>query len=322
MLLPKRTDAIKWRQAKQIVEQAATEMGEEEDKKTVDLHATVIEQEEILRLYEAIMKEEKKISFNNWDILPAKEIYGIVLYVFEVAKNGLVSRSCNSRCGYMKPGELVLESDGAHTNLVQAIVQSGRRHLELKNYALETVTDAIIWHDLPENVTGDIPDDGQRNEAAKAKFERKYFKNLSQYASPHNIIEVLKIQELLSEMANHSSDIPEHLLSERVKTGRFLYLADKVSFIVSTLCYRYYNKPLLAEKKNPMFSDRDRREMAICDYQEGGFCRYSEMVTIDYFKERKHIEKDYTGYFTALIVMLTLFINKRWYRWRIADYYK
>lgn len=49
----------------------------------------------------------------------------------------------------------------------------------------------------------------------------------------------------------------------------------------------------------------------------------SEMWAIDYFKERGIINYDETGYFTSLVVMVTLMMNNgKWYQWREQDYNK
>ena len=60
--------------------------------------------------------------------------------------------------------------------------------------------------------------------------------------------------------------------------------------------------------------------MRICERLDGNYRRASEMWTIDYLKLRRRIQFDDSGFFTSILVMYTLMVNKTWYNWRERDY--
>ena len=64
----------------------------------------------------------------------------------------------------------------------------------------------------------------------------------------------------------------------------------------------------------------DKKAMVMCDNINNNRCRASEMWTISFFKLKNNILFDRTGYFTALIVMMTLDVNGKWYDWRTKEY--
>ena len=104
-----------------------------------------------------------------------------------------------------------------------------------------------------------------------------------------------------------------------------LHLADKAAALIITLCLdrestqHLYKSPQLS-RKSSYCSDRDHAEMNICDYEENGCYRASEMWTIDFFKMRKISELDATFFYIAIIVMATLICHGEWYNWRERDY--
>ena len=61
--------------------------------------------------------------------------------------------------------------------------------------------------------------------------------------------------------------------------------------------------------------------MFICDYCENGYYKASEMWANDYFMTRKIWQHDIFGFATALLIMITLIINGKWYKWREQEYY-
>ncbi|MBR2837089.1 hypothetical protein IKE79_01890 [Candidatus Saccharibacteria bacterium] len=71
---------------------------------------------------------------------------------------------------------------------------------------------------------------------------------------------------------------------------------------------------------NAPATNRSKEEMHLCEFTQGGYCRISEMWTTDFFRIRKIVNLDDSGFFTALLVMCTLLVHGHWYNWREADY--
>lgn len=270
----------------------------------------------ITQKYQRIMSEENHISRQSWHVPSAKEMYNTTTQIAEFAENGTVLRSYNRKYGNLTDDIIAFESDGAHVNLMAAMVDRafswyyGPSALYTDDgYSYREVMEAIRRHDLPENITGDIPDDGNRDEAAKLSAEETYHQEFSA-KSPNRELEFeRKVHRLLEEMVGKTSP-----------TGKLIYVADKVSAIVMTLFYDSIRRPPLRRTTDHNIVERDYQEMAICDFNIGNAYYASEMWTIDYFKMRHIISYDDTGYFTALLVMYTLRTKMRWYRWREADY--
>ena len=272
----------------------------------------------IARQYNNIMAEEAKLHNNNWDIVDAKEMWTTALQILEYTKASTVLRSYNWNYGLTDPeARTTLESDGGHTNLMSAIVDRALAYrygpylrFTEDGYTYREVMEAVRRHDLPENETGDIPDDGARDEAAKSEFDTAYQLKFSQLSPSRECESEKRIRGLLAEMDGRSSP-----------TGKLIYLADKVSAIIAVLACdaqeQYPAKRVLADN----LTNRDIAEMRLCD-TEIAYHAYlaSEMWTIDYFKSRRLVKYDEIGFFTALLVMFTLQIHGRWYNWRAADY--
>lgn len=60
--------------------------------------------------------------------------------------------------------------------------------------------------------------------------------------------------------------------------------------------------------------------MKMCERVTDYAYKASEMWTIDYLKIRKIVDLDTSFFFTAIVVMATLLVNKKWYDWREKDY--
>ena len=267
--------------------------------------------------YKRIMEAEKSLSGKAWQVPDAKELAFIVTQLAHIAKNSLVLRSYNLRYGLTKRN-VAFESVGGHTNLVSALIDRALSEIYGEDfefvetpdgYSYREIIEAVRRHDLPENETGDIPDNGNRDEAEKLRLERLFQKKFS-HLSPRREAKFEKsVCRLLKEMDEKSSE-----------TGRLLFLADKTAALFMTLCYDDVGHPPLMKQKSRHASNRDREEMALCDRHENHACYASEMWAIDYFKMRSLIDFDDAGFFTAVIVTYTLMINKRWYEWRERDY--
>ncbi len=265
--------------------------------------------------YIKIIQNEKKLTGKPWKLPNANEIGDISYQIAEVAESSLVLRSFNNNYKLTKD-KRAFESVGAHTNLMITIVDRALSFLyktesELlkEGYSYREIMEAARLHDLPENLIGDKPDNGFTDDCDKKVSERFYYNIFFRKYHWQDPESLNRIRRLLEEMDEKSSRI-----------GKLLYCADKVSAIIITLqCDRYNNPPLLGPK-NKIASKRDLEEMSICDGKVRGLYRASEMWTIDWFKARKLIDYDETGFFTSLIIMRTLQVRGKWYNWREKDY--
>ncbi len=267
--------------------------------------------------YEKIMCEEMRLSKNkeSWDYPDAEEIHGVAVQILDTAGLGLVPRSYNSRYGNYTE-HFAPESVGAHTNLMLAIVARIIRYeygtiLDgIGEYWFLEIYEAIQRHDQPEVATGDIPDNGDRNEDLKFQNELAYHRFFSKLSPKRDLGFEKSVMKILQEMNEKSTSL-----------GRLLFAADKAAALIVTLYYDRVGVRLAMPENNPLASTRDQAEMKKCDYRIDGACYASEMWAIDYFKSRSLIDYDETGYITALIVMCTLLVNSNeWYRWREKDY--
>lgn len=272
--------------------------------------------------YSKIMAAETKLARDRddyWEYPIAEEMYGVARQILEFAKAGTVPRSYVSRYGLTRDRgkTIAYESDGAHTNLMSAIVDRALRfrygilpQFTEDGHAYHSVMEAVRRHDLPENDTGDIPDDGNRDEEAKIRAEREFQAEFAGYSANQETRTDRGVAHLLHEMEGRTSP-----------TGKLLYLADKVSAVIIVLTYDQLGRPPLRRLTDSYLTDRDRQEIALCDSAFGGDAYLaSEMWTIDYFQGRSLVEYDDTGWFTALVVAATLLVRQDWYRWREEHY--
>lgn len=267
-------------------------------------------------LYERIMKNERNLQDRTWyyRILSSDKIIDELQYIKKFIKPGTIPRSYNHERYGKQHFEVAPESVGAHTFAMLALVNKAldfiygdNFKLTNENYDRREILEAVMRHDLPENKIGDIPDDGNRDDKAEGRAEKIYWKNLGLYNSDKAF--ELKVYKLLREMQNKSSD-----------AGRLIHVADKTIAILRTLYEDKLGVPAEMSIDYEYASELDKKAMAICDNIVEGKCRASEMWTISFFKLKQNILYDRTGYFTALIVMMTLEVNGKWYDWRAKEY--
>ena len=267
--------------------------------------------------YHRIMSQERSINAKKWTIPDARVIAQLVAQLEEYAKNAFVLRSYNYIYGLTEDSD-AYESTGAHTNLMRAILDRALSYLygpELERsnlpggYSYREVVEAVGRHDLPENLIGDQPDNGNRDEVAKMQAEYKYQNNYSNLSPTYEAIFEKNVKKLLTEMETKSTEM-----------GKLLYLADKVSAIFITLAYDGIGKPPKMSSKSNTISERDLEEMHLCDNNDKNLYFASEMWTVDYLSVRKIVYLDDEGFFTALIVMYTLILKSHWYAWREREY--
>ncbi|MBO7132488.1 HD domain-containing protein [Candidatus Saccharibacteria bacterium] len=264
--------------------------------------------------YCRIIFNEATLTTNPWHTPSADEMYGIATQIGEIAESALVLRSYNNRYNLTK-NERAYESVGAHTNIVSAIAdralgwyrQTDNRILD-EGYSYREIMEAVRLHDLPENLIGDIPDNDSHNEVDKRRNEKLFYDVLYREYPPRDAEFIKRVAHLLDQMEDKSSS-----------TGRLIYCADKVAAVMVTLQYDLNETPPVLRKCDHP-SERDFKEMSLCDKKVKKGYRASEMWTIDWFKARKLAQYDETGFFTSLVIMRTLQVNGCWYHWRENDY--
>ena len=273
----------------------------------------------ILNIYEEyldiITQEIRLINPSNLTktVFNERYVFYLANRVIEIAKNSTILRCCAS-IGHLTEDNVAYESVGAHTNLVRALVNIAIDAIYGWNNSTpdnprRLLDEVALLHDLPENDSGDTPDNGSRDESFKNEAEKIYYSVFMRYYSlidgcPHQ-----DITRLLEEMRDKSS--PD---------GRLLYVADKISAIIVELCYESLDIHPYAELGDENISGNNRLEMSLCDFGYKNGYLLSEMWTIDYLVVRKLTRYDDTGLFTALLVMVTLIIHRTWYSWREKQY--
>ncbi|MBR3353401.1 HD domain-containing protein [Candidatus Saccharibacteria bacterium] len=267
-------------------------------------------------VFRKVMEHEEALSAHSWDldILSPDTIMDDLQYITAFITSGTVSRSFNSNSYNKTAFRVAPESVAAHALLVSRIASRALERTRKPNfrttrvfYTKDEILEAVLRHDLPENVIGDIPDDGTRNDIELSKQEQEYWMELRKHGTNKNFEK--KVYRLLKEMQQKSS-----------RDGRLIYTADKASAILRTLYEDKIGAPARMSLNYEHASDNDKKAMAICDDKTDGKCRASEMWTVNFFKLTKSVNCDETGYMTALIVMMTLEINGKWYDWRADDY--
>ena len=249
----------------------------------------------------------------------ADEFLDITSQILEVGYSASVPRSYITRYG-MTDTPQTYESVSAHTMLLQTIVDRAlifRYGSEFKRtvdgFKYREIMEAARRHDLPEIITGDQPDNGDRDDLGLAKKELSYWNFFAELSPRSEHYFERKVDFLLRDMQRGRSSA----------TGRTLYTADKASAIIIALCCDFRKTrqpPPVMRIDSPEASARERKAMQICS-QENGFVRASELWTVDFFKTRELHKYDDSGFFTALIVMATLAAhNNNWYTWREQDY--
>lgn len=233
--------------------------------------------------------------------------------ILEIAKNSTVLR-CGNRIGHLTEDFIAYESDGGHTNLVRAIANYALDFIygwgESPSFTRREIDEAILIHDLPENIFDDIPDNGSRDELQKLKEENIYYTEFLEYYAPYDHTFVTHIAQLLCEMNAKSTEI-----------GRIIYLADKLSAIIMMLAYDDLDLFPRAKPSESSLSSVSQIEIELCELGKNDSILLSELWTVDFLYGRKLTQYDDTGFFTALLAMATLLTHNRWYNWREAQYF-
>lgn len=299
--------------------------------------------------YRRIMSEEFKLRpdskyhsslLMSSFVTSAIDIRRAVEQIHEVAMNSTVQRSyivcyhLDGREQFVLRGEtidgekrtrnLVYESDAAHANLVSEIVdqalmacyggdfgQVGSQYpVTSDGYTYRDIIKAARFHDLAENLTGDVPDNDSCDPVRKTSCELARISAITDNAPSYDMETNSRVLKLLQSMAK--KDTP---------TGRLLYICDKLAATFMTLTYDSLGYPPRLRPSDPYASARDFDEMMMCDVVDEDGSRYaSEMWTVDLLHIRNLIQYDDTGFITACLVMYTLMVRGKWYDWRERDY--
>ena len=279
-----------------------------------------IEKALIFEKFYHILNGEKKIDKDfKAPTASAQEILDITDQIKCFTKSATVLRACATHYG-LTEDMVAYESVSAHTNLVSVIVD---RVLSYEygpyfektedNFTYREIMEVIRRHDLPENQTGDIPDNGTRDEKAKLSTERLYLRMFAEESPSREIDFEKRVKQL------------QYNMEEKIGfTGKLLYAADKVAAVLMVLCYDSQGLSPILNSRQPGLSKRESNEIRICTQKTLSkaetFCKASEMWTVDYFKIRKLYQYDTTGLITAILIMYTITVNKKWYDWREKDY--
>ena len=271
--------------------------------------------ERIYNLYETVIRQEYNLAGKKWNtrVLHPENIYGIAKQIIEVGASSSVSRSYNT-LHHISNAKYAPESVSAHTNLMSTIVDRAIafnyfHEANWPEFSYREIMEAVRRHDLPENIIGDIPDDGKRNDKQLFLEEEAYWRNFSSYY-PDGLDNVeINVLILLIEMTNHTGEI-----------GRLLYSADKVSAIIAVLAYDSIGFPPVRRVNDRKMSNLEKKCILHCGLKNEIVAKASEIWTCAYLCIRKQVKYDESGFMTALLVMITLIVNDEWYDWRFRDY--
>lgn len=285
-----------------------------------------MDHKDLLEKYDQIITGEEKISKGYYNAPPcATHILGIAEQLECIVKSGMMPRCCATRYGPLESGQLAYESVSAHTNLVKAIVDRVLAYCYGSDFSktedgftYREIMAVIERHDLPENITGDIADNGKRPDKELARIEHCY---LHQFASVSPLFD--------ANFENHVKVLYRDYEFGFGFTGRLIYGADKLAAILMALGYDSVGMSPTMANISTDASAMEHAAMNHCQYREyhvGGstgdyyLCRASEMWTFAWFKYQEMNKFDETGMLTAILAMYTLIVNGEWYAWREKDY--
>lgn len=247
----------------------------------------------------------------------AEFFFRVAMRVLEISENSTVIR-CGGSMGHLTDEPIAYESDGGHTNLVRSLMQYFLDYVygwgvEPPIHTRRVIDEGLLQHDLPENETGDRPDNNPLTRATREKFEHEYLVRFNG-----------KLYNVEEDAPYNTTNIMRFHRSMRKKDsleGRGGYLADKTAAIFAELSLERIGVFPYAYPHDPKITDINRREMQYCELRFNGGYLLSELWTADFLRERTLTQYDDTGFFTALVVMSTLIVRGgNWYNWRKLQY--
>jgi len=223
-------------------------------------------------------------------IKPISEKGKIIWQLYRTAKEG---QSTTIRSGYgiygiypydkSEPFDFTRsESDAEHvfgTLILLSHIGEFYRDLVPSCYTLSLYMQTLLFHELGENESGDIPDDGQRDDAKKDKQEYQYISDYLE-AWPTKRADLIKAK--VREMQNKSS-----------VAGKLIYCVDKTEAILQNFIYEAQGRSGDAATKEKMFetfSERDQSELIATNstkpadmWAYGFYDRYRKYPMFDIF---------------------------------------
>ena len=187
---------------------------------------------EVYQAYYHVINHEMKLTKGRYTapLSSAREILGITEQLRCIVESATVLRACATRYGLTKD-EIAYESVSAHTNLVQAIVDRALAHhygpyfdKTEDGYTYREIMETIRRHDLPENIIGDIPDNGNRDDKKLTYDEHLYWREFAGESPSRESMFERQVERLQKEMEERSGFC-----------GQLLYVADKISAILMVL---------------------------------------------------------------------------------------
>ena len=264
----------------------------------------------LFKKYEKAIKEEQlQIPIST------EELYGIMLQLSEIAYSVLVPRSYNFRYNITRPGA-TFESIASHSFFMENALDRKLNFLYGPNFkhtadgfTYREIIETARRHDLPEIITTDIPDNGDRDDEGLARQENLYWRNFSKESPSRDVDSERKIKTLLEDSCSKFSTI----------TGRDIHAADKFSAVFMNLCLEEKGYHPVMDIKDPAASKEERNQMKHCTRHHlrhnSTLCYASEMWTMSFFDRGIH-KLDNQNYFTALLIMKTIAVTGKWYSWR------
>lgn len=247
--------------------------------------------------------------------------------IIDVAENSNILR-CRSGMGHLTTDVEAYESDGSHTNLVSATTDAALDFeygwgIDPPNYTRKEFGESVRLHDLPENVSGDMPNNNSAIVPKKNRIEGEYYdKAVRCYYDPYEVGEsIVHMRRLLAELAALGEAVKNY--TDYTPESRIFYGADKLAAIIDTLNGDRRGDLPHAGYNDPDITDINHKEMDLCELRHPKYGDYllSEIWTVDFLYARELTRYDDTGFFTGLLIMTTLLCHKgKWYHWRENQY--
>ena len=252
--------------------------------------------------FDDLISNEKRLNQNSsvWFIPTTTEMYDFCLCL----KEEVLSAKCARKIPFVdQTGVKMHESNSSHTNLTLSILDAALIYLfGGDDYDLVNLPEGYDYRDIINTA--------KRLNLFYNKFENPTPEQIQKYEITHSLYvpswnerRELEIKRLLRETRGQSSEI-----------GRIIFLSDIVADIVYHTESNVLDPVIVASRKIA------KDESVHYDYKYRGGFYVSEILAKEYFD--KFAKYDDHGFFTAIVVMITLQTNGRWFSWREELYDK
>lgn len=257
-------------------------------------------------------------------IKDAKLVYSLTVILMETAESSKVLRSGEIQSGNTDDNR-AYESDGAHVNLVQMLVSLyietmlckkipiryilkhpkllARRLYYRLSWPHWSIIEAMIkMHDLAENESGDIADNGRRNELAKRSMEQSYLNDLRKYYDEiFGKRKAKRIFQLYKEFEEKSTPL-----------GQVIYCADKIAAPLYFINSDASGTRSYVSKNEVEKSELNKKSAELCEETNQGYL-LGKLWTADFVYTRRIVQYDTEMFFTAIAIMMTLVVYGKWF---------